>query len=634
MDRRNFIKTAVGATAGLAALSGFGCMSKGGRKPVAEGASDAEFYARCESLLETWGKSLLDLQIKSGGHAGAIKCPACDILHGRVGDAEYPFLYLAKKLGDSRYSDAAEGLFNWQEKFMSNPDGSWRNDFRNSWRGITAFRCMAMAGSISKYSDIIEPKHLKKMRDRLYKAGDFMYGYPWLGKPNANYVIGAAYSLALVGHVLDVERFRQRGDYYAGAFKRLVSERDKLVFGEIHPLERESAKGLKGIDIGYNIAETLPLIEAYSKLVGNAELRDYVSEVAAAHLEFVLPDGAIDGSFCTRSFKWSYWGSRTSDGCVAMFESLADRDARFLRAASANLRLLERCTADGLLAGGLHYASHGVKPCIHHSFVQMKGLADILTRPHAKPAGDPAAQLPREEVYGVKHFADVDTSLVSVGDWRATISAYDSVYYPKTPQGHPTGGTLSLLWNSKVGAVSASSMTEYALFEIDNMQPETDASFASLTPRIETVEDGVSYSSDKCLACKISSKGGRRAAEVWGAGALVDIRQNAPKSGVAECEMRYGFSPDCAELAFSCAASAKSPRITVPIICSSADSYKMVSANCAEIYRDGHTVKVESDRPLKISDTPNGRIFNHVCGFEAVPLCADAHSLRLRISVS
>ena len=136
MDRRNFIKTAAGATAGLAALSGFGCMSKDGRK---RDASDAEFYARCESLLEIWGKSLLDLQIKNGEHAGAIKCPACDILHGRVGDAEYPFLHLAKKLGDSRYADAAEGLFKWQEKFMSNPDGSWRNDFRNSWRGITAF---------------------------------------------------------------------------------------------------------------------------------------------------------------------------------------------------------------------------------------------------------------------------------------------------------------------------------------------------------------------------------------------------------------------------------------------------------------------------------------------------------------
>lgn len=36
MDRRNFIKTAAGATAGLAALSGFGCMSKGGLKRGAE----------------------------------------------------------------------------------------------------------------------------------------------------------------------------------------------------------------------------------------------------------------------------------------------------------------------------------------------------------------------------------------------------------------------------------------------------------------------------------------------------------------------------------------------------------------------------------------------------------------------
>ena len=33
------------------------------------------------------------------------------------------------------------------------------------------------------------------------------------------------------------------------------------------------------------------------------------------HMEFMLPDGAWDNSWGTRNYKWSWWGSRTSDGC-------------------------------------------------------------------------------------------------------------------------------------------------------------------------------------------------------------------------------------------------------------------------------------------------------------------------------
>ena len=68
MDRRNFLKNALSATAGAFAVSNFGC-SSGGGTASAESASDAEFYARCQALLKRWGGALADLQIK-------IKCPA------------------------------------------------------------------------------------------------------------------------------------------------------------------------------------------------------------------------------------------------------------------------------------------------------------------------------------------------------------------------------------------------------------------------------------------------------------------------------------------------------------------------------------------------------------------------------
>ena len=31
------------------------------------------------------------------------------------------------------------------------------------------------------------------------------------------------------------------------------------------------------------------------------------------HLEFMLPDGAWDNSWGTRSFKWTYWGVKSSN---------------------------------------------------------------------------------------------------------------------------------------------------------------------------------------------------------------------------------------------------------------------------------------------------------------------------------
>ncbi len=176
-------------------------------------------------------------------------------------------------------------------------------------------------------------------------------------------------------------------------------------------------------------------------------------------------------------------------------------------------------------------------------------------------------------------------------------------------------------------------MTEYALFEIDNMQPETDASYMTLTPRIEVVEDGVNYSSDKCLKCKIDSRKSGGTVEISGESELADINQNAPKSGAVKCRMNYAFAEDGARMSFACDTSAKSPRICVPIVCSSDDSYKMLSPTVAEIIRNGHTVRVSADRPLKIAVTPKGREFNHVSGFEAIPFYAESNKLEICVEV-
>ena len=77
-----------------------------------------------------------------------------------------------------------------------------------------------------------------------------------------------------------------------------------------------------------------------------------------------LPDGAWDNSFGTRNYKWSYRGSRTSDGCAAGY-GLAD-DPVLQEAFRRNTQLLERCTQDGLLYGGYIFRPIPYRSWGHH----------------------------------------------------------------------------------------------------------------------------------------------------------------------------------------------------------------------------------------------------------------------------
>lgn len=59
------------------------------------------------------------------------------------------------------------------------------------------------------------------------------------------------------------------------------------------------------------------------------------------HLEFMLPDGAWDNSWGTRSFKWTYWGGRTSDGFMGGYYAMAEQHPEYLEAIRRNIRLLK-----------------------------------------------------------------------------------------------------------------------------------------------------------------------------------------------------------------------------------------------------------------------------------------------------
>ncbi len=153
-----------------------------------------------------------------------------------------------------------------------------------------------------------------------------------------------------------------------------------LLFGEGHPLRVTESKKCHPVDLGYNVEESLPALAMYATLTKDTVVMDQVVKALQAHMEFMLPDGGWDNSWGTRNYKWSYWGSRTSDGCQPGFVVLAEHDPRFLEAARRNVELMARCTQDGLLYGGPDYFVHGDAPCIHHTFTHAKALATVLDR--------------------------------------------------------------------------------------------------------------------------------------------------------------------------------------------------------------------------------------------------------------
>ncbi|HEY0273572.1 MAG TPA: hypothetical protein VGC22_10335, partial [Chitinophaga sp.] len=381
----------------------------------------------------------------------------------------------------------------------------------------------------------------------------------------------------------------------------------------------------------YNVEESLPNLVLYSLLTHDNEVLEAVQHTMQAHLQFMLPDGGWDNSWGTRNYKWTYWGSRTSDGCQPAYALLGDRSPEFHRAALANTQLLQRLTHQGLLYGGPHYLSHGVVPSLHHTFCHLKALTTILD--HGIPAPPPTfapVKLPREQAYGSKFFADIQTGLVARGPFRATVTTYDR-NYKDFKGGHASGGALSMLWHEKAGPVLAASMNEYQLYEAHNMQEDQDPHSMPLTPRIQLVENGVAYtnSNDFSATMQVEEKGGQTVVRTTSA--LVNKDQQSPASGAVHCRVDYHFGNNAVTLHFRHdAAQHRAVQIMLPVVSAAAEPY-VIQDNQVRLHRDGVLLQLQASQPLRLLPTTGGRIFNYVPGLEALPFYTDAADLQVTI---
>ena len=483
-----------------------------------------------ERMLKQWCDRLLELQITEKTEPefyGGILCPSCGRIHGRCFEAMYPMLYLGKLTGEQKYIDGAAGLFSWSDN-LYHQEGFFYNDTNSRWIGTTVFSAAQFGECLLDFGALLETELRRRIRERFEQCAAYLRNNIDRIGGNINYPLTCSYTMAVAHAVTGEKQYARKAEELAHRVRDYVTE-DGLIFGEGHNWQELSPNGCRPVDIGYNVEESLPALLQYARMAKDAETEDFVTGLMGTHLEFMLPDGAWDNSFGTRNYKWSYWGSRTSDGCFAGY-GLVD-DPVFREAARRNLKLIQSCTCDGLLYGGPMFHTAGEPPCVHHTICHAKALAMLLTKAEPEQLtklqnADEGATLPAENREGIRWFPSVRTMLLGKGDWRATITGYDVEY---CRCGHPSGGAVSLLWHRTLGAVLVGTTGTDELVEPNNMQLLRNATQACLTLRIEYEEDGRCYRSinDKATVVQWREDADRITVEVTGTMTAADQTKGA-----------------------------------------------------------------------------------------------------------
>ncbi|WP_188760624.1 hypothetical protein [Edaphobacter acidisoli] len=590
--------------------------------------AEQKLYA---GLLKTWCDGIIARQItelRDPAFYGGLLCPSCALIHGRCGDAVYPLLKMAHTSGDSKYVRAAKLVHEWSQAQVSRADGSWVNDVSlSSWQGITVFHTIALAEALKHHGEVLDKPTRAAWTDRVAAAAKFLDSFISIETGNVNYPVTSTLAFVLCGQLLGEDRYIERGRKLAQRVMEQFTP-DGFLFGEGHPLDGISPKGCRPIDLGYNIEESLPSLALYSLLANDKPVEQQVVAALKTHMEFQLPDGAWDNSWGTRNYKWTWWGSRTSDGCHPGFVLMAHHDPRFREAARRNAELMQASTHDGLLYGGPHYYEHGDLPCVHHSFTHAKALATVLDR-GSFPENPERSQLPRDIAYGVKSFPVIGTRLAAAGPWRATVTEYDWEYIEHVQAGaggsgggHVTGGALSQLFHAEIGPVFVASMTQYELIEISNQQQYRDSPHMPLTPRIEYTEAGKAYTNLNDYKAVLTAQP-YAGSILFDAQGVLQTPSHAPLPGGAKYHVTHRIADPAVELTASTTGlptSAKTLRFIVPVIASSTDRVEQSNAQTVHIIRPKGTLVISTDAQQGFAPIPAQRTFNLVPGFEAVPL--------------
>lgn len=568
----------------------------------------------CLDLLKEWCEKMLELQIHGTGEPtldGGILCPACARVHGRCFDAIYPFLYLADREGDLRYLEAAKQLFEWAEHTVSREDGSYINDTSGPWKGTTVFSVIQLVEALKYHGHLLEPDVYHRWKDRVKKAADFLRDFKEFEVCNVNYRITNSLAMLLCGEFYADDSYMQRSRELAELAEKCFSE-SGLLIGEGRPVDGYSAKGCRPVDIGYNMEESLPSFTQYSFHTDDEEKKRIACKALRTHLMFILEDGGIDNSFGTRNYKWSYWGSRTSDGCLLAYLMGSQEEPELAAGAWKNLKMLRACTKDGLLYAGPHMWEKGELPCVHHSFSHAKVLASVLEQGLESRLCD--EELPRKKMKAPIYWEELDTFLIPGDGWTATVTGYDWEYL-NLKGGHASGGTLSLLHDQDAGLIMTAGMSCYSLKEPANMQLPRFSGHECITSRLEILSEGVQYSNMYDYSCRMEGENIEAGYRVKVKGRMVDFNQNGLEDG--DYEIEYLFRN---KQIYVHAKLKKNGIFVLPVVSQKKEFVARDDRN-VWIKKEKKTIQITANKgELELPYGKNTRIYNLVPGVEALKI--------------
>lgn len=444
----------------------------------ANGDRDVVLLQLCDHLISA------QITDRADPDYGGLRCPSSNPephpVHSRAAEAVYPLAVAYQITGDERYRDAAIALGDWLI-VIQQESGAWGESWPNhdGWTGTTADQLISLAGAYPSLEGGMDAKQRNTWQAAIRRAGDFVHARFPMG--NLNYWVTGAVGLRLA------ERALESPD------AAWPAHADRLV---ALTLEAANADGLLvgeggGVDVGYNLAQTLGFLAMYGRLTEDESLLERTAELVRAHLPFVYPDGSIDNSWGTRSYKWTYEsGTKTAPGVHFTFGLLADRDPRFL---DAGRRALDYLRAHAMVEGWVVQGPHAERrassypPCIYGTFTRAQSLAMMrMYAPDGVSESDPRSG--RADAW-YRHYPTVDVAVVQTGALMATVSAYGEI--SKLPRTLVTrGGSLTHLWVGafgSAGVLQTSSVTEYRRQEAKH-QPDEEP-LLPLTPRIEVWED-------------------------------------------------------------------------------------------------------------------------------------------------
>ena len=561
-----------------------------------------------QKLLKAWCDKLIDLQITEmtdPNFYGGIMCPACSGIHARCGDAVYPFMCLYNITRDEKYLDAAKKVIDWSEYNIKREDGTYINEKTSFWKGISAFTLMALGDALIYHGHLLDDKIRDKWMNIFVRMAEGIYVY-FENKnfgPVINYYAGECSAMAIAYKVTGTEKYKAKA-YEKYEFTKKHFTEDLLLHGEGEKALTPD-KRCGRVDIGYNVEESLPSLAIFGHIMEDKDVMKFVCEAFKKHIEFMLPDGGWNNSFGTRANKWTYWGSRTSDGCGEGLCLLAKYDDIFAEACERNFDMLEYCSKDGYLYGGYMYKEYNEEPCTHHSFCHAKAVAAMIDNGFEYKN---KVKLPVETPKGLVKYNSIHLNSVTVGDYIATVSDTDAVNYDGAAT---TGGSVTLLWHNKTGPVLAATMARYGMSEPRNMQLSRYDDFMPCTTlRVEAGE----YMSvnEKYAAVEANEKDG--IIKISAEGMLKNIRFD---TNGASYHLDYTFSADAFSVKSYCSEDAE---LVIPVICSKDDTVT-AEARKAVVVRKGVPMTFEAENgTFDCLCDKNFRNFNVVGGFGTFPL--------------